>query len=289
MDTIDIDLVLASIDEPGSAPLHRAAVLTGRHRLVETLYAGGPDKPDRDWERWLSRLPKRDEIARLRAKCEAEGIAVLNPDSEHWPAATDDLTAPPVTLFVRGDASLLNQRSIGVVGARAATGYGTHIASEWSVQIAERGFIIVSGGAFGIDATAHRAALAAGGRTVAFLAGGLDRYYPAAHDELLNRVAHNGAVVSEVPPGVSPTKWRFLQRNRLIAANSEATLVVEAGLRSGSLNTVSHANLMQRMVWAVPGPIASVASAGCHHIIKEKRALLAASPQDIFDVLGSAR
>lgn len=289
MDTIDIDLVLASIDEPGSAPLHVAATLTGRHRLVELLYAGGPDAPTRDWERWLSRLPKRDELARLRARCEHLGITALNPDSEDWPTAVDDLDAPPVTLFVRGDVGLLNQRSIGIVGARAATGYGEHIAVEWSAQIAERGFVIVSGGAYGIDGNAHRAAIAAGGKTVAFLAGGVDRFYPTGHESLLQRIATSGAVVSEVPPGSAPTKWRFLERNRLIAANSEATLVVEAGFRSGSLNTVGHANKLGRPVWAVPGPITSAASAGCHQIIKDRRAKLAASPQDIFDAHGSAR
>ena len=131
--------------------------------------------------------------------------------------------------------------TIALVGARAATGYGEHVAMEASAGLVDRGFAIVSGGAYGIDGMAHRAALASDGTTIAFLAGGIDRFYPLGHESLLTRIAQTGAVVSELPCGAAPTKWRFLQRNRLIAAASQATVVLEAGIRSGSLNTAGHA------------------------------------------------
>ncbi|MDF2576486.1 MAG: dprA, partial [Agromyces sp.] len=160
-------------------------------------------------------------------------------------------------------------RSIALVGARAATGYGEHVTMEASAGLVDRGFAIVSGGAYGIDGMAHRAALASRGVTVAFLAGGVDRFYPLGHEALLARIADTGAVVSELPCGSAPTKWRFLQRNRLIAAAADATVVLEAGMRSGSLNTAGHAAALGRPLGAVPGPVTSPASAGCHRLLRE--------------------
>ena len=140
---------------------------------------------------------------------------------------------------------------------------------ESSAGLVDRGFTIVSGAAYGIDGMAHRAALASGGTTVAFLAGGVDRFYPLGHEALLGRIAEQGAVVAELPCGSAPTKWRFLQRNRLIAAATEATIVLEAGMRSGSLNTAGHAAALGRPLGAVPGPVTSPASAGCHRLLRE--------------------
>ncbi len=140
---------------------------------------------------------------------------------------------------------------------------------EASAGLVDRGFAIVSGGAYGIDGMAHRAALASDGTTIAFLAGGIDRFYPLGHESLLTRIAQTGAVVSELPCGAAPTKWRFLQRNRLIAAASQATVVLEAGIRSGSLNTAGHAAALGRPLGAVPGPVTSPASAGCHRLLRE--------------------
>ena len=168
----------------------------------------------------------------------------------------------PLALWIRGDARHFGRldRSVALVGARAATGYGEHVAMESAAGLSDRGFVIVSGGAYGIDAAAHRAALASEGVTVAFLAGGVDRLYPAGNSELLRRIASEGVLVAELPPGSAPTRWRFLMRNRLIAAAASATVVVEAGRRSGSLNTAGHAAQMGRPLGAVPGqrPVARV-------------------------------
>jgi DNA processing protein len=158
---------------------------------------------------------------------------------------------------------------------------------EISAELVAHGITIVSGAAYGIDGAAHRAALSAGGRPVALLAGGADRPYPAGHAELIGRIAGSGAVVSEVPCGSPPTKWRFLQRNRLIAALAGATVVVEAGARSGSLNTASHAAALGRPLGAVPGPVTSAASVGCHRILREYDARCVTSADDVLELLGA--
>ncbi|MBA4246969.1 MAG: DNA-protecting protein DprA [Microbacterium sp.] len=163
-----------------------------------------------------------------------------------------------------------NSALVAIVGARAATGYGEHVAMEFAAGLCARDVVVVSGGAYGIDGMAHRAALASGGATIAVLAGGIDRIYPSGHEALLTRVADHGLLLSEMPCGTAPTKWRFLQRNRLIAALAAATVVVEAGRRSGSLNTAGHAITMGRPVGIVPGPITSAASAGCHATLRSE-------------------
>jgi DNA processing protein len=199
------------------------------------------------------------------------GVELVTPEHPHWPTRINDLEyAAPHALWVRGNTELLaDELSTAIVGARAATGYGEHVTMEMSAGLVDRGHTIVSGAAYGIDGMAHRAALASHGRTVAYLAGGVERFYPAGHDALLARIVECGAVVSELPCGAAPTKWRFLMRNRLIAAASRATLVVEAGWRSGSLNTATHAHSIGRPLGAVPGPVTSAASAGCHRLIRE--------------------
>ncbi len=181
-----------------------------------------------------------------------------------------------------------SNRSIALVGARAATGYGEHVTIEAASGLVDRGFAIVSGAAYGIDGAAHRAALASQGTTVAVLAGGLDRFYPSGHEQLLGRIADRGVVVAEVPPGTTPTKWRFLLRNRLIAALSGATVVVEAGWRSGSLNTAGHAATLGRPIGAVPGPVTSAASAGCHRLLREFAAICVTTADEMAELVPSA-
>jgi len=191
---------------------------------------------------------------------------------------------------VRGDRAHLRalSRSIAIVGARAATAYGEHVAMESASGLVDRGVAVVSGAAYGIDGAAHRAALASQGTTIAFLAGGVDRFYPAGHDQLLRAIEERGAVVAEVPPGVAPSRWRFLQRNRLIAAATGATVVVEAGWRSGSINTANHAAQLGRPIGVVPGPITSSASAGCHRLLRESEALCVTSAAEMAQLLGEA-
>lgn len=176
---------------------------------------------------------------------------------------------------------------VAIVGARAATAYGEHIAVELAAGMVSRDVTVVSGGAYGIDGAAHRAVLRAGGLTIALLAGGADRAYPAGHTGMLADIASTGAVVSEVPCGTAPTRWRFLQRNRLIAALSDATVVVEAGWRSGSLNTAGHAAALGRPLGAVPGPVTSAASAGCHRLLREYDAECITGVDDLADMIGA--
>jgi len=218
------------------------------------------------------------------------GIETLIPGDEHWP--TERLArlgvAEPVILYVRGDASLLNDEraTVGIVGARAATGYGEHVTMELASTLSSKhDRVIVSGAAYGIDGMAHRATLAAEGKTIALLAGGVDRFYPAGNDALLNRIVETGAVVSELPPFTPPTRWRFIQRNRLIAALSDAVVVVEAGERSGSISTAENAKDIGVPVGAIPGPVTSAASAGCHALIRKGVATLVTSADEVIELI----
>jgi DNA processing protein len=234
-------------------------------------------------DRWMPRF-QSDVATRALSQAARFGVRLLLPGDPDWPAQMGDLgDHAPLALWLRGRVEALAalDSSVALVGARAATGYGEHVTMEASAGLVDRGFAIVSGAAYGIDGMAHRAALASRGTTVAFLAGGLDRFYPSGHDALLTRIVETGAVLSEVPCGVAPTKWRFLQRNRLIAAASQATVVLEAGWRSGSLNTAGHAFQMGRPVGAVPGPVTSAASAGCHRLIREHPATLVTTPDEM--------
>lgn len=225
----------------------------------------------RGLERWQPRLDARALTRSLEVAAKL-GAHLLVPSDSSWPAGVDDLGAhAPLALWVRGRPAVLDQlgHSVALVGARASTRYGELVTVDLAAGLADRGFAVVSGAAYGVDGAAHRAALASDGTTVAFLAGGVDRFYPAGHDSLLSQIATVGAVVSELSCAQAPTKWRFLQRNRIIAAASQVTVVVEAGSRSGSLNTAGHAAALGRPLGAVPGPVTSPASAGCHRLLRE--------------------
>lgn len=237
-------------------------------------------------QRWQPRL-KSQAILRSIAQAARFGVQLVTPGDADWPRMLDDLGPfGPRALWVRGRTSTLATapRSIALVGARAATGYGEHVTMEASASLVDRGYTIISGAAYGIDGMAHRAALASSGHTIAILAGGVDRFYPSGHEALLGRIVAEGAVVSEVPCGTAPTKWRFLQRNRLIAAMSLATIVLEAGWRSGSLNTANHALTLGRPLGAVPGPVTSAASAGCHKLIRDGSAQLVTGAADMAEL-----
>ena len=217
-----------------------------------------------------------------------QGIHLLVPGDPHWPVGVDDVAHPPVCLWVRGDPDLsgLRQRSVAIVGSRMSTPYGEHLSTEIAAGVSERGFTVVSGAAFGIDRAAHLGALSTGRVTVAVMAGGVDRAYPVAHTALLHEIGASGAVVSEAPPGWAPTRPRFLLRNRLIATMTTGTVVVEAGLRSGSLNTARCAEAHSRPVGAVPGPVTSAVSAGCHKAIRDGLAVLVSDATDVADLIG---
>lgn len=218
----------------------------------------------------------------------AKQLKLLTPTSKYWPKQVEILEIhKPYLLWVRGNPSSLAGRKIAIVGARAASNYGERVTAEIVASLTGTNTAVVSGGAFGIDATAHRAALHKGIKTIAVLAGGVDRNYPIAHTELFNKIIENGGcVISELLPGSIPTRWRFLQRNRVIAALADATVVTEAGIRSGSLNTAGHTCQIGRSLGAVPGQITAASSVGCHKLIREYDAKLITSGQDIKELLG---
>ena len=235
-------------------------------------------------------------------QAERLGVRMVCPGEPEWPvalgvlrgraaAADAAMLGEPFALWLRGTGDLaeLAGTAVAVVGSRAASDYGVHVASELGFGMAERGWTVVSGAAFGIDGWAHRGALAAGGRSVAVLAGGVDVPYPRAHAALLEEIAETGVVLSESPPGSPPFRRRFLSRNRLIAGLARGTVLVEAGPRSGALNTARHARELNRTVMAMPGPVTSATSAGCHRLLRDHResTVLVTGAADVVEEIGS--
>jgi len=271
------------VAEPGDALAHRLIRRYGPVAALQLAASGAGQGVDR----FLPRLEELDVDRDLEIAARF-GARVLCPGDPEWPTGLDDLTAPPYCLWVRGpaDLALSCQRSAAVVGARSATAYGQMVATQMAAGLGERRFTVISGAAYGVDAAAHQGALAAGALTVALLAGGVERPYPWSHAALIARIAQEGAVVSEVAPGSAPTKVRFLQRNRMIATMSRGTVVVEAGLRSGSLNTARTAADHGRVVAAVPGPVTSMMSAGCHEAIRSGMAQLVTDAAEAAELIG---
>ena len=242
---------------------------------------------DRALGRWRARLPTLPHEERL-ADTSRDGIRLSCPGDTDWPGALDQLgQARPYALWLRGhtDLRFACSRSVSMVGSRAATSYGGHVAGEIAADLGERGWTVVSGGAYGIDAAAHRGALAAEAVTIAVLACGVDYPYPAGHADLFAAIAGQGLVVSEWPPGRRPARTRFLVRNRVIAALGCGTVIVEAGERSGALNTARHAATLGKPLMAVPGPVTSAQSAGCHRIIRDWGASCVTRAADIIELL----
>jgi DNA processing protein len=256
-----------------------------------------PDAIDpTEGELWRARLSPRlrgTDTESVVGESARHGLTLLTPDDPRWPTALRQLgVASPIALWIAGsDKALAPYESgcVAIVGARAATSYGEHVASELAGELTDGGLSIVSGGAYGIDGAAHRGAIASQpGGTVAILAGGLDRPYPAGNAHLFERiVSGGGALVSELPPGSTPTRWRFMQRNRILAALAGATVVVEAGARSGSLDIAARAHAFGRSVGVVPGPITSAASTGCHRLLRERMAAVVTNAEEVRQLLGS--
>lgn len=211
------------------------------------------------------------------------GARFVTPDSAEWPQNLHDLVAPPIGFVVKG--IIPTAPSVAIVGTRNPTVYGARIASEFSSGFADREFVVVSGGAYGIDTHAHRGCIAAEGRTIAVVASGIDVDYPAGNARLFAEIQESGAIISEVMPGVRARPERFLTRNRIIAAISLGTIVIEAAFRSGSLRTARNAAELMRIVMAVPGPITSPTSDGCHRLIGERCAEIVTSVSDAMELL----
>ncbi|MEU1197647.1 DNA-processing protein DprA [Streptomyces sp. NPDC005813] len=283
-------VALSRIIEPGDEVGGRWLREFGPVEVARRLVEGGRPLPGVTGKRWAG---LRGRAGRVRpeqdlAQARAAGVRYVCPGEPEWPAQLDDLgDARPTGLWVRGSPSLRMWalRSVAVVGARACTEYGAHMAACLGSGLAERGWVVVSGGAYGVDGAAHRGALGAGGATVAVLACGVDRPYPRGHATLITRIAEQGLVVGELPPGDHPTQSRFLLRNRVIAALTRGTVVVEAAYRSGALVTARAAQRLGRFTMGVPGPATSGLSAGVHELLRGD-AVLVSDAADVVELVG---
>ncbi|MFJ5031580.1 DNA-processing protein DprA [Streptomyces sp. NPDC088560] len=271
-------IFLTRVIEPGDEAGGRWVREFGVGEVVRRLRGGEalPGVSEQRWAGLVARAGQADAGRDLEAAARA-GARFVAPRDAEWPRQLDDLgDGRPLGLWVRGRPSLRvwALRSVAVVGARACTEYGAHAAAALASGLAERGWVVVSGGAYGIDGAAHRGALAARGATVAVLACGVDRPYPRGHAALIGRIAEQGLVVGELPPGDHPTPSRFILRNRVIAALTRGTVVVEAAQRSGSLSTARAAQRLGRFTMGVPGPVTSALSVGVHELLRGEAALV---------------
>jgi DNA processing protein len=270
MDIRDMRLVIAAHHEPGATKISQDI----NQRGVEDVFAAIPQN---------LRIDLRESYNAIQ-QCGGE---LLIPEDPRWPALLNDLEVPPIALIVKGDTSILKTESLAIVGTRNPTPYGVRNAQEFAAGFVDRGWAIVSGGAYGIDSAAHKGALIAEGLTIAVTASGLDSTYPAGNQRLFDEIVENGAIITEYLPGVIARPHRFLVRNRLIAALSRGTVVIEAAFRSGSLRTARDASELLRPVMAIPGPINAPTSEGCHRLIGERSAELVTSVADAYELLTS--
>lgn len=281
---------LSRVVEPGDLAALKAFEGLEALEIWELLQQRSPGT-----ERWTTRLAEAEPERDLE-RAAAAGARFVIPGDDEWPEQMEVLAEAgqltrragvPFGLWVRGPANLRQvlTRSVAIVGARASSSYGEHVAAELSSGLSDGGITVVSGGAFGIDAAAHRGALAGSGVTVAVLACGVDVSYPKRNSALFSRIVEEGLVVSELPPGCSPTRLRFLARNRLIAAGTLGTVVIEAAVRSGALNSAGWAEQCGRAVLAVPGPITSRMSEGAHLLVRERNAVLVTNVDDIIEAI----
>ncbi|MGH3648395.1 MAG: DNA-processing protein DprA [Micromonosporaceae bacterium] len=289
-------ITLAYLVEPGRRDLAELIEREGPVEALTRLRAGDEQQLTAVVERRGAEIERA--VDRLIAHGERLGARVVIPEGDEWPRQVVDLLeasrreaagiAPPICLWVRGAPRLDDalDRSVAIVGARAATEYGVHVASELGFGLADRGWTVVSGGAYGIDAAAHRGALTAGGTTVAVFACGIDNAYPVGHVGLFERIADTGLLVSEWPLGVTPQRHRFLVRNRVIAASTRGTVMVEAAARSGARATLNRARRLGRGAMAVPGQVTSAMSVGSHIELREGNARLVTCTDEVIEEVG---
>ena len=283
-------VALARVIEPGDELGGRWLREFGAVEVARRVVTGGEPLPGASVKRWEGLRGRAGRVRPERDLAEAReaGARFICPGDPEWPAQLDDLgDSRPTGLWVRGRPSLRiwALRSVAVVGARACTEYGAHMAAKLGAGLAERGWVVVSGGAYGVDGAAHRGALGAGGATVAVLACGVDRPYPRGHTQLITRIAEQGLVVGELPPGDHPTPSRFILRNRVIAALTRGTVVVEAAYRSGALVTARAAQRLGRFTIGVPGPVTSGLSAGVHELLRGE-AVLVSDAEEVAELVG---
>ena len=284
MNELDARAILFSLIEGGQAFWSSEISTKGALAVYQKLLRGGYDSIK--YEKLISSLRgiSGDQVLSEIDKHQAR---LITPIDEDWPVQVNDLAAPPIGLIIKGNISALHQRSLAIVGTRNPTSYGARIAGDFAAGFADREWAIVSGGAYGIDSYAHKGALIAEGVTVAVIASGIDINYPAGNTRLFAEICESGVMVTESMPGQRALPHRFLTRNRLIASISKATLVVEAAFRSGSLRTARDAAEMFRPVMAIPGPINSPTSEGCHRLIGERAAEIVTSVADAVEFVGA--
>ena len=284
MNELDARAILFSAIEGGQAFWSSEISTKGALAVYEKLLRGGYDSIK--YGRLISSLRgiTGDQVL---SEIDKHHARLLTPIDQDWPVQVNDLAAPPIGLIVKGNVSALHQRSLAIVGTRNPTSYGARIAGDFAAGFADREWAIVSGGAYGIDSYAHKGALIAEGVTVAVIASGIDINYPAGNSRLFAEICESGVMVTESMPGQRALPHRFLTRNRLIASISKATLVVEAAFRSGSLRTARDAAEMFRPVMAIPGPINSPTSEGCHRLIGERAAEIVTSVADAVEFVGA--
>lgn len=284
-------VALTRVAEPGDETAGRLLRTHGARELVRALRQDSDPLPGVGEQRWAG-LRSRAERARPEADLaaiEAVGGRFLCPGDSEWPGQLDALgVTRPIGLWVRGAANLRfwALRSVAVVGARACTEYGGHMSAVLGAGLARRGWTVVSGAAYGVDGAAHRGALASGGATIGVLACGVDVAYPPGHAELMARIGEQGLLLAELPPRDHPSRSRFVLRNRVIAALTRGTVVVEAALRSGSLSTARHARRLGRFVMGVPGPVTSGLSAGVHELLRTEGSLVT-DAAEVVELVGS--
>lgn len=284
MNILEARTILFSCIEGGSIFWAREIDSLGPVEVVAKIRGRGYDPIK--FEKLISRIAHAQSSSVLAAIA-ATGSEFITPEDPAWPIQLNDLSALPIGLVVRGSVDVLQIPSLAIVGTRNPTNYGVRVAGDFAAGFADREWAIVSGGAYGIDAAAHRGALVAEGVTISILAAGIDVNYPAGHARLFAEIAETGALVSEVMPGMRAIPSRFLTRNRLIAALSRSTLVVEAAFRSGSLRTARDAAELMRPVMAIPGPITSPTSEGCHRLIGERAAEVVTSVADAVEFVST--
>jgi DNA processing protein len=277
-------LALFAAIEGGSALWSREITEQGVQSVYARIKSGGYDSIKHAGVIAKINVFESTPIFQSIEKC---GAHFIIPGDEQWPLRVDELECPPIGLIVKGNLEILSNPSLAIVGTRNPTPYGVRIAGDFAAGFVDREWDIVSGGAYGIDSAAHRGALVAEGRTIAVIASGIDLQYPSGNTRLFEEICENGAIVTEVMPGVPALPHRFLIRNRIIAALSQATLVVEAAFRSGSLRTARDAAELMRPVMAIPGPINSPSSEGCHRLIGERAAELVTSVADAIELISA--
>jgi DNA processing protein len=279
-------LILFSCIEPAdnfwSGEIFQTSALAVLERIINGKYYGKrPEFLD------LQQKVSMTDLPNLKKELIDSGCIFLTPEDPDWPIGLNDLLSPPIGLVIKGDRSTLKNldRSISIVGSRKPTSYGYQIAKSLAMQAVKQELIVVSGGAYGIDTASHIGALTGDGKTICILAGGLNHLYPLENLKLFNKISISGLLISEVIPSVSSKPYRFLIRNRLIAALSKATVVVEAEFVSGSIRTARDAAEIFRPVFAIPGEVTSALSEGCHRLIAERIADIATSLDEILEII----